>query len=348
MIVCFKSPCRIDLAGGTLDLWPLYNFFNKTQIVHMAINIYSYSQIEHTNKNKAFQLTIHSLDLKKQKTFRSLKALENYSHDKKNPLSWLGLLSHYFLTQKKSLAGCYTFKTKSEIPPGSGLGGSSVMSVSVAKAWIKILKLKKSSDWALQDLLKNLESVELGKPAGEQDYVPALFGGLLNFQLSPAGKSVEKLNGAAANFISNKCCLVYTGKPHHSGLNNWDIFQKFLNNNRNVKDNLFKISELSKKLALNLSLKRFTSFATLLNSEWETRQKLSKSVNAKELKQAWTYARKHGATARKACGAGGGGCLLVYFPNSNKCQQFLKTNHNSLTCLSFKPAKKGCFVSPCL
>ena len=349
MKVCFKSPCRIDLAGGTQDLWPLYHFFDDAQIIHMAISINSYCQIEHNPISKKFSLSVHSLDLGKKKSFSSIQALKKYAHNRQNPLSWLALVSHYFLSQTETLSGHYILRTKSEIPPGSGLGGSSVMGVSLAKAWLKILSLKVPRALALQSILRNLESVQLGKPAGEQDYIPALFGGLLCFKLTYEGKTVRPLNSDVAQYLAEHCCLIYTGKPHHSGLNNWDIYQKFLSKHKQVCASLQDINTIANKMISLAEKGNFKNFARLLNAEWTARQKLSPTVNAKELQQAWKLARKHGATARKACGAGGGGCLLVCFNSPQKKHAFQEQHtpkHWQL--YPIHPAKKGCFVAPCL
>ena len=37
--VTATAPCRVDLAGGTLDMWPLYLFHHDSVTVNFAVNI---------------------------------------------------------------------------------------------------------------------------------------------------------------------------------------------------------------------------------------------------------------------------------------------------------------------
>ncbi|MBV9609015.1 MAG: hypothetical protein JO187_05610, partial [Acidobacteria bacterium] len=36
--VVAQAPCRVDLAGGTVDLWPLYLFHPGAVTVNFAVN----------------------------------------------------------------------------------------------------------------------------------------------------------------------------------------------------------------------------------------------------------------------------------------------------------------------
>ena len=67
-LIQISSPTRVDLAGGTLDLWPLYNFTNgSATTINMAIDISTFVEIRKRNDKK---IEIYSSDLQLKKEYR--------------------------------------------------------------------------------------------------------------------------------------------------------------------------------------------------------------------------------------------------------------------------------------
>lgn len=319
--VVSHAACRADLAGGTLDLWPLYLYFGGLELVHMAINVQAKAELHfEASKIKGHRIHISSLDLNVDRSFSSLQELKNSLQEStaENPLRWLARLSHYFLSQSTRSGGDWSLQCSSQAPAGSGLGGSSVLGVAVSKAFEKMHGRSlgnAENKWRLQKQTRDLEAVEIEHPAGDQDYVPALFGGLLIFKLDNQRRSVEQLPRSLAKRISAQTALLYTGVPHHSGLNNWQVFKAYHEGDAKVRKALGAIRDISAELASELRKGSLKKLAPLINDEWAARKLLSSSVNAPALEKAWAFGKRHGAIARKACGAGGGGCLLLVFPD---------------------------------
>ena len=69
-----KAPTRIDLAGGTLDIWPLYLFHQGALTVNCAITRYA-SCIIQTAPGKSRRIVLVSRDTRRGETFASLEAL---------------------------------------------------------------------------------------------------------------------------------------------------------------------------------------------------------------------------------------------------------------------------------
>jgi D-glycero-alpha-D-manno-heptose-7-phosphate kinase len=203
--------------------------------------------------------------------------------------------------------------TASDCPPGSGLGGSSVLGVSLARALEKALKLKALPALELQTRIRDLEAIEIGYPAGEQDYIPALIPGLNVVHLSPGVKRVETLSPKTAKKLAARLALLYVGRPHHSGINNWAVFRSLHEGNKKTRAALQKIRDVSSGLAADLRKNDFRKLDKHVAEEWQARRELSPAVNAKELDSGWAFGRTLGAQACKACGAGGGGTLLLVF-----------------------------------
>ncbi len=321
-----EAPCRVDLAGGTVDLWPFYLYFGELQLLHMALQLKARATVS-IDESTTFSLRIESKDYEQVISFSSLEELKlSLKKDtKKNPLRWLCRVAEFFISRAPNKQASFNLLTSSEVPPGSGLGGSSTLGVAMGQAFAELFDDPLAKDaWKMQQTIRDLEAAEIEHPAGDQDYVPALFGGLLVFNLSAGNRSIETLAPETARLFSSRAALIYTGKPHHSGLNNWQIFRAFHEGKKDVRKALEKIHQISHQMCQAFREGNLDSFPRLLNAEWKERQKLGRAVNAPVLERAWLLAKKSGAVARKACGAGGGGSLLVFFKDQEKRDAFLK------------------------
>src|ERR1017187_7558553 len=69
-----RAPTRIDLAGGTLDIWPLYLFHEGSLTVNCAITRYA-SCVIATAPEEPRRIVLVSRDTKRKETFASLEAL---------------------------------------------------------------------------------------------------------------------------------------------------------------------------------------------------------------------------------------------------------------------------------
>ncbi|MGH9663772.1 MAG: hypothetical protein ACRD9L_05055, partial [Bryobacteraceae bacterium] len=72
MKITAKAPCRVDLAGGTLDIWPLYLYHRNPVTVNFAVNRYTSCEIE-TGRTR--ELHFQSLDLGLEERYASLQSL---------------------------------------------------------------------------------------------------------------------------------------------------------------------------------------------------------------------------------------------------------------------------------
>jgi D-glycero-alpha-D-manno-heptose-7-phosphate kinase len=311
------ASCRVDLAGGTLDLWPLYLHLDGIRLVNMAINVQSTAIFKAEQSKKLFELTVKSRDFNVEREYTSLESLHHSLTlpTSEHPTRWLARVAFDSLVRAKIKTGRYQLECSSQAPPGSGLGGSSTLGVCVAHTIQSALKSPALRQWDLQQRVRDLEAAEIEHPAGDQDYVPAIFGGLLVIGLGPHQRSVVHIDEKVAQTVSNRIALLYTGQPHHSGLNNWTVFRAFHEGDNKTQRCLFEIKKVAELLAADLQKKDTSRLSQLIALEWELRQELSPAMNAPVLGDAWSWAQSLGAEACKACGAGGGGSLLVVFKN---------------------------------
>src|ERR1700741_2688026 len=113
-----KAPTRVGLAGGTLDIWPLYLFHPGALTINAAITRYASCVIEtHAAGDKKIRLV--SREPKREESFSSFAAM---GKGKRYPLPLLAEIAKFFAPEDG-----FTLTTDSEAPAGAGIGGSSAM-----------------------------------------------------------------------------------------------------------------------------------------------------------------------------------------------------------------------------
>lgn len=161
-------------------------------------------------------------------------------------------------------------------------------------------------------LATNIETSVLGIPAGSQDHIAALFGGLslIDFHAGGFSRTRVELSQEERSFLEDTIILSYTGESRFSGMNNWDIIKGYIDDVNGIRDKLFQIRDLAKKLAEALSHKRFEQLPSIVSSEWNLRKALTPGVTNNRVESIMEAATGKGALANKICGAGGGGCMI--------------------------------------
>ena len=298
-MIQIKSPTRVDLAGGTLDCWPLFLFAGEASTVNLSIDVMTSVELDPRSDQK---VSVNITDLGWSSEFENIDAL--IADD-----SAENLLLREVLRYHKPTKG-FDIKTASQSPVGGGLGGSSSLCISILKAICEL----ESWNWDAYEYVERAHNVEariLHGPTGTQDYVPAIIGGLNHLHYGTNGIQIRQLP-MDADYFSEKISLVYTGKPHHSGINNWQVIKKAVEKDAQTLVALKKIAKISEELTEVCESQEWDKLPHLLNIESETRVMLSKGFSSPEIESLRTEAMGLGADAVKICGAGGGGCVLIW------------------------------------
>lgn len=297
-----KTNLRVDISGGTLDLWPLYNFVCGAKTINAALSLTASCEFK---LNDSSEVTISVTNLNYKKTFGSIKELLLTKDSEVDILK--PVLQNYNLTK-----GFY-LETKSQSPVGGGLGGSSTLLVAIIKAMDHALGLDRSENETV-DFACNLESQILGAPAGTQDYFQAAKPGLSVIEFSAAGRTRDFFSSPWLEKVKSQFKLIYSGHPHHSGLNNWQIFQKCVQGDKDTLSILKSLKEVSDQVYLDLKTSSGNQMADLLNEELELRRRLATGFVNEPLETAIGFLKKLDIQHFKICGAGGGGCLWALVP----------------------------------
>jgi D-glycero-alpha-D-manno-heptose-7-phosphate kinase len=302
-----QSPTRVDLAGGTLDLWPLYLLVGgSATTVNVAIDIYTHAILESTGND---QVILESKDLNLVKEYKNLaEALS----DTDPRMILLQTQLRYWKPQKG-----FRLTTKSDSPVGGGLGGSSSLTISLMKAFSQFCGRAFKDAHALVNVAHNIEAEILNTPTGTQDYYPAVSGGLNILKYDYNGIQQEVLP-VEKSPLAQHFLLVYTGKAHHSGLNNFEVMKGSVAKDAKTLKALKDIRDIALRTEKAVRESRWQDLPELFRAEFEARVRLAPAFTSPEIENLNELSLQNGAQAVKICGAGGGGCVLVWTPENKK------------------------------
>jgi D-glycero-alpha-D-manno-heptose-7-phosphate kinase len=297
-----RSPTRVDLAGGTLDLWPLYNFVGSAKTVNVAIDVWTQATIEGTDDTS---IELISKDLNLQKRYSNLQeALKDTDPQ-------IHLLKAHLAYWKPKMG--FRLTTSSQSPVGGGLGGSSSLTISILKAFEQLTREEFRDSHGRVHVAHNLEAQVLNTPTGKQDYYPADHGGLNLIHFDASGIHLQTLSVENTPF-TDQFLLVNTGKAHHSGLNNFEVLTRAVQKDPVTMKALHEIKKIADEMSIACLTKSWDRLPDLFNREFDARLRLAPAFSSPEIEKLAEVSLKAGALAVKICGAGGGGCVMVWCP----------------------------------
>jgi D-glycero-alpha-D-manno-heptose-7-phosphate kinase len=289
-----SAPTRIDLAGGTLDIWPLYLFHEHAQTVNAAISLRAHAEVVSRDDNTLVLESIDGAQLVQVADWRSLNGGKG--------LPLLSRLAYFFR------AGNLTLRTRGESPAGAGIAGSSALNVAVCGAFAA-WSGKNFDAESLLTIAMNVEAQVINVPTGLQDYRPAYYGGVAAIELKADGVMRVGLEVNPVE-LEQRIVLAYTGAPHFSGTNNWEITKRHIDGDRHVFECFERIAAAAAGVRDGLVNADWAAVARHINDEWEARKALAPGVTTPMIESLMASAKSAGARAAKVCGAGGGGCLF--------------------------------------
>ncbi len=293
-----KAPCRVDMAGGTLDIWPLYLYHPGAVTVNFAINRYAKCAVEVRRDTK---FVLCSQDLAREETFPSLSAL---CSARSYRLPMLALAVRHFQP-----ATGLTITTHSEAPAGAGISGSSALMIALTSVLSRLNGGPRWSPEKVRELAQNIECQVIRVPTGCQDYYPALYGGVSSIRLTAGGICRQPI-AVNPEELNERAVLAYTGAPRNSGINNWEVMKAHLDGNRAVQRNFDRIAALAAAMQSALEQADWKETARVLREEWAHRRRNAPGISTEMIDRLIACARPAGAIAAKVCGAGGGGCVF--------------------------------------
>jgi D-glycero-alpha-D-manno-heptose-7-phosphate kinase len=305
VIIESSAPTRVDLAGGTIDIPPLFLFHEGATTVNFAVDMLAKCRIE-TRDDDVIHIESLDLGVSFETTLDRIGELKNEPR-----LELLSKLIYFF----KPEIG-FNMITESQAPAGAGLAGSSTLNIACIGALNKLVGDRYSEDTFIR-IAANVECQVIRVPTGFQDYFSAFYGGVSSIHFRPDAMEREALD-VDRKTLEDRIVVLYTGEPRNSGTNNWEMTKRHIDGDKEI----FDIFEGIRDTAANLR-------EALLNQDWETtgellkkahpqRRRLAPNIATPRMNELIDIALANGAIAPKICGAGGGGCIAFFCEEGRK------------------------------
>lgn len=333
MIIESSAPTRVDLAGGTIDIPPLFLFHEGACTVNFAIDLMAKCRIETRTDGI---ICLQSID-------RGLKfetPLENIHELKNEPrLELLSKLVYFF----KPETG-FNMITESEAPAGAGLAGSSTLNIACIGALNKLVGDRYTQERFIP-IAAAVECQVIKVPTGYQDYYSAQYGGVSCIHFGPAGMYREELS-VDIKTLEDRTVVIYTGEPRASGTNNWDITKRHIDGDPELYDIFEGIRDSAIKLRSAMAAGDWALSGKVLRDGYPQRKRLSPHITTPHMDHLIGVAHANGAIATKVCGAGGGGCIAFFCEDGRKSDvENALTGQTDAEVLSWKVQNQGLQVT---
>lgn len=328
MSIHARAPLRISFAGGGTDVPP---FPQKEGgcVLSATISMYAYGSLHPRTDG---QIGIESLDL---------GITENYApgaellYDGK-----LDLIKAAVLKLEGQASGGFDLFLHTDAPPGSGLGSSSALMVTLVGLLREFKKIP-LMDYEIARLAWVIERQELGIKGGLQDQYAATFGGFnfIEFFEDRVVVNPLRISEDVRCELEHNLLLYYTGQTRLSAKIIEDQSSRYEQGEEETLSGLRELKSITIEMKNLLLRRELDEFGALLHVAWENKKKLSPKISSPEIEAMYEEARSAGALGGKVSGAGGGGYMLFYCPfeKKHKVAKRLMRLGGSITDFRFAP-----------
>lgn len=299
MIIETSAPTRVDLAGGTIDIPPLFLFHEGAATVNFAVSMLAHCRIETRDDDR---IILESVDQKRrvETTVSEIASLKSESE-----LELLSKLVYFFRPETG-----FSMTTESEAPAGAGLAGSSTLNIACIAALNKLVGDRYAPERFIP-IAANVECQVIKVPTGFQDYYSAQYGGIACIHFQPDGIHREPL-AVDTSVLERRVAICYTGEPRDSGVNNWELTKRHIDGDTELIRLFDGIRDTAQKVRAALRGGAWDALGDILAEAHPQRKLMSPNITTPQMDHLIDVATANGAIAAKVCGAGGGGCIAFY------------------------------------
>jgi D-glycero-alpha-D-manno-heptose-7-phosphate kinase len=295
-----KAPLRVSFAGGGTDVAP-FPAKEGGLVLSATINRYAYGALAPREDST---ITIESLDYGMS---------VDYGPD--DDLRFDGKLDLIKAAIRKLGRGGFDLFLHSNAPPGSGLGSSSTVMVTLI-GLLKEFHGLPLTDYEIAQLAFSVEREDLGIKGGMQDQYAATFGGFNFIEMDGSRVVVNPLRvpNDVVHELEHNMLLAYTGRTRTADHIIEDQTSRYEDSNEDALAGLRMQKQLAGDMKDALLRRRLDDFGAMLGSAWEFKKRMSPRISTDFIDDAYEAAMSAGALGGKVTGAGGGGYMLFYCP----------------------------------
>jgi D-glycero-alpha-D-manno-heptose-7-phosphate kinase len=213
------------------------------------------------------------------------------------------------------VGGC-TLSTRSDAPPGSGLGSSGALDVALVAA-LSAARGESPDPVDVAEQACHLEAVEAGIPGGRQDQFASSHGGFLRLDFRDPDAEVRrlKLDPAFAADLARRMVLCYTSASRFSGATIDRVMRAYEGGDPGVAAALHGLRRVAERMADALLAADSARVGELLTENWTHQQALDPRMCTEDMARLERSVTDAGALGGKAAGSGAGGCMFFLAPD---------------------------------
>ena len=199
-----------------------------------------------------------------------------------------------------------------DVPPGAGLGVSAALNV----VWLALVNSALGRRPSREELAEQAYRLEelLGVTGGKQDQYAAALGGINLLRFQGGAVQVERLSLSddTLRTLQERLVLAYSGESRLSGDIHERVWGAYHSGEKEVAAALRRLKAIALEMREALLSDDPTRVGALLGENWRRQKELHPSITSDAVEGLFRVATGAGAASGKACGAGGGGCLLFW------------------------------------
>lgn len=302
-----RAPLRLGLAGGGTDIPSFFEAYNGGCVLNIALDLHAFCILTPKDNNK---IRLISDDRGKVFECDVTDYIEPTGDLLLHKAAYNRIVKDY--NNGRPLGG-FELLTYSEVPSGSGLGGSSTVMVAIINAFKDFLSLS-FGEYDLAHIAYSVEREDLGLKGGKQDQYCAAFGGVNFIEFFPDKKVIVnplKVRNWILSELEQSLILYFTGTSRDSG----NIIEQQSSNLQKqslstidslkiIKQEAYTMKEGLLKWDINL-------IKQSMQKSWEAKKNSATKISSPAIDNIYNKAMQEGAYCGKISGAGGGGFMMI-------------------------------------
>ena len=323
-VIRSRAPLRIGIAGGGTDVEP-YASEKGGCVFNTTINKYAYCTLT-PREDTMMNIESHYYG-------RYKSSLKKRPFKFNGNMDLIKAVANHFEPDQG-----FDMTIQSDVPSGSGLGGSSTMIVAMISTIANWMD-KDLTKYDMAQLSYRLEREDIGLEGGKQDQYAAVFGGFNYIKLDRDGVKVKpaKISEDVANELQSRSVLCFTKITRDSAeviKSQKSSFAKGYN-----EDALNASKALARSIGRSLEDGDIEQAAAELDQSWMYKKQFSDKVSNRQIDKFYDIAKSNGAIGGKVSGAGGGGFMyfICEYNKKPKVSEALKKAGAELTEFTFDP-----------
>ena len=317
------SPLRLSFAGGGTDMPEYYEKFNGC-VVSSSISLFT---------NLVFNPRVDDSFQAFSPDFESHQKITDFNNLQLMPGTEIAVSVVKYLNYRSG--GDYFIC--SDVKPGSGLGGSSSLSVNCVNT-IQYLKGEKWDSKKIAETSFYIERNILNHEIGKQDNYITSFGGfnLIKFNKNSTEVIPILMSKSTLDELEHNLILFFLGTTRKSSDVLSHQLKSIKENDPTIINSLHQVQDFAIELYESLKNNDIASFANVMHKGWIAKKKFSSQVSNDRIDKIYDYGIKNGALGGKITGAGGGGHILFYCEKSKQTKLKNKMQSLGLIHIPFK------------